>query len=105
MESRTRPGEENVSLDDLENLIGRGPNGVNADRPGVVVIDDGASIRNSVALVLSAQYSVRTCADGVDGLRNVDQDTCCVILDVKMPTHDGFWVCKHLRKKAPDVPI
>jgi len=94
-----------VSLDDLENLIGRGPNGLSADRPVVVVIDDDAGIRNSLASVLKAQYSVRTCADGIEGVQQVDKDTGCVILDVKMPTHDGFWVCKHLRKKAPDVPI
>jgi DNA-binding NtrC family response regulator len=92
-------------LDDLEKLIQSDGDGVFGDRPVVVVIDDDASIRNSLELVLKEKYDVRTCVDGVDGVRAVDKNTCCVILDVRMPNHDGFWVCKHLRKREPDVPI
>jgi len=38
-------------------------------------------------------------------VHETDKNASCVILDVRMPRHDGFWVCKHIRKKAPDVPI
>ena len=97
--------ETTVSLDDLEKLIESGPEGDSLGRPIVVIIDDDASIRGSLGRVLKDKYEVRTCVDGVEGVRAVDKNTCCVILDVRMPNHDGFWVCKHLRKKDPDVPI
>jgi DNA-binding NtrC family response regulator len=62
-------------------------------------------VRSSLDTVLRDKYEVRSCSNGLEGVRTVDDHTSCVILDVRMPTHDGFWVCKHLRKRAPDVPI
>lgn len=94
-----------MSLDDLEKLIESDAGEDLGDRPVVVVIDDDASIRSSLGQVLREKYEVRTCVDGLDGVRAVDKNTGCVILDVRMPNHDGFWVCKHLRKRDPDVPI
>jgi DNA-binding NtrC family response regulator len=93
-----------VSLDDLEDLL-QSKVDHPAGLPVVVVIDDDAGIRSSLETVLKAKYDVRTCADALQGVRAVDKNTSCVILDVRMPTHDGFWVCKHLRRRAPDVPI
>jgi DNA-binding NtrC family response regulator len=93
-----------VSLDDLEKLLGDKER-PDSERPIVIVIDDDAGIRSSLETVLKAHYEVRTCADGLDGVRATDANTSCVILDVRMPTHDGFWVCKHLRKRVPNVPI
>ncbi len=95
-----------MSLDELESLVESGPKkGPAADRPVVVVVDDDAGIRSSLARVLKTKYEVRTCADGPQGVRDADKNTSCVILDVRMPTHDGFWVGRQIRKKAPDVPI
>jgi len=92
-------------LDDLERLVDGGPKGQAAGRPIVVVIDDDAGIRNSLSRVLKAKYEVRTWPDGPKGVLGVDKNTSCIILDVRMPTHDGFWVGRQIRKKAPDVPI
>jgi DNA-binding NtrC family response regulator len=93
-----------MSLKELEKLV-RSDDDRRRDRPIVVVVDDDVLIRNSLETVLIDKYDVRTCANGMEGVRTVDDATSCVILDVRMPTHDGFWVCKHLRKRAPDVPI
>jgi len=41
----------------------------------------------------------------VEAIREIDDLTDCVILDVKMPTHDGFWVAKRLRGGQKDVAI
>src|SRR6266542_4493486 len=94
-----------MSLKDLESMIEGSGQSEATDRPIIVVVDDDALVRNSLETVLKDKYEVRTCPNGVEGVRSVDQNTSCVILDVRMPTHDGFWVCKHLRKRAPDVPI
>jgi DNA-binding NtrC family response regulator len=94
-----------VSLKDLEKLLGSAQTGASVGRPVVVVIDDDVIVRNSIARVLKATYDVRACADGVHGVLETDKHTSCVILDVRMPRHDGFWVCKQLQNKAPDVPI
>jgi DNA-binding NtrC family response regulator len=93
-----------MSLKDLEKMI-RSESGAVGDRPVVVVVDDDALVRSSLETVLEDRYDVRSCANGLEGVRTVDEHTSCVILDVRMPTHDGFWVCKHLRRRAPDVPI
>lgn len=94
-----------MSLEDLESLVESGAKNGALDGPIVVVIDDDPSIRNSLGTVLKDKYDVRTCSSGVEGVRLVNKSTSCVILDVRMPTHDGFWVCKHLRRRVPDVPI
>jgi DNA-binding NtrC family response regulator len=94
-----------VSLDDLEKFIESRQKGRSTDRPIVLVIDDDRGIRQALARVLKAKYEVLLCADGAQGVRETDKSTSCVILDVRMPTHNGFWVCKQLSKKAPDVPI
>jgi CheY-like chemotaxis protein len=93
-----------MSLKDLENMI-RSEGGHAGDRPIVVVVDDDVLVRSSLETVLRDKYDVRSCSNGLEGVRTVDENTSCVILDVRMPTHDGFWVCKHLRRRAPDVPI
>ena len=94
-----------MSLDDLEKLIQSGPKDAAGPRPVVVVIDDDESIRSSLEAVLKEEYQVITCKNAVEGVRAVSEETDCVILDVKMPTHDGFWVCRQLRSRDPDVPI
>jgi DNA-binding NtrC family response regulator len=93
-----------MSLKDLEKMI-RSESGHSSDRPIIVVVDDDALVRSSLETVLQDKYDVRSCSNGLEGVRTVDDNTSCVILDVRMPTHDGFWVCKHLRRRAPDVPI
>jgi DNA-binding NtrC family response regulator len=94
-----------MSLDELEQLLETPRESPSEKRPIVVVIDDDMSIRSSLTTVLKDKYLVRVCSSAIEGVRAVDQQVCCVILDVKMPTHDGFWVCKHLRKRVPDVPV
>jgi DNA-binding NtrC family response regulator len=93
-----------MSLKDLEKMI-RSHEGQDGDRPIIVVVDDDELVRGSLETVLRDKYEVKSCSNGLEGVRTVDDNTSCVILDVRMPTHDGFWVCKHLRRRAPDVPI
>ncbi|WP_437809328.1 response regulator [Sorangium sp. So ce1078] len=74
-------------------------------RPRVVVVDDDAVIRKSLFGLLGAQYQVTACASAKEGIHAVDDETCAVILDVKMGRHDGFWACDQIRMKCSDVPV
>jgi DNA-binding NtrC family response regulator len=94
-----------MSLDELDKLIDTGPPIVVNDRPRVVVVDDDASIRNALVTVLGTEYDVRACKSAVEAVREIDEDTDCVILDVKMPANDGFWVAKQIRGRHQDVAI
>jgi DNA-binding NtrC family response regulator len=94
-----------MSLKDLETMIEADPKSAPGDRPTVVVVDDDALVRDSLQSVLQDKYDVRTYPGALEAVGAIDNETSCVILDVKMPTHDGFWVSKQLRKRTPDIPI
>ncbi len=89
--------------EDLEKLVAEAGN--SSHRAVVVIVDDDHFVRNSLAIVLKSKYELRVCADGIEGVRAVDENTDCVILDIIMPGHDGFWVCKHMRKRFSNIPI
>lgn len=71
----------------------------------VVVIDDDASIRENLALLLGDRYQITLCASAQEGIAAVHENICAVILDIKMPGTDGFGTCAEIRKRAPDVPV
>lgn len=94
-----------MSLDDLEKLVDAGPKHPVENRPRIVIVDDDASIRKSLSAVLKPDYDVLECSGATEAIRKVDDSTDCVILDVKMPGQDGFWVAGKLRGENRDVPI
>jgi DNA-binding NtrC family response regulator len=71
----------------------------------VVVIDDDITIRESLAFLLSDFYDVSTFGSAKDGVTSITEDVCAVVLDVKMPGHDGFWACNEIRKRVPNMPV
>ncbi len=67
-------------------------------RPRVLVADDNADMREYIARLLSANYDVRTAADGEEALeiaRRWKPDL--VLTDVMMPVMDGIALTKALR--------
>ena len=73
-------------------------------RPKILVIDDDPDFVEATKLVLESKpYEVLTAVDGDDGLRKVKEEKPDVILlDIIMPTKDGFAVCDQL-KKDPEL--
>jgi DNA-binding NtrC family response regulator len=94
------------SFRDLEGLLTRRktPNSSTTRHP-IVVIEDDAASRRGLELLLGDQYQVTLCDSAREGVAAVNEDTCAVILDVKMPGEDGFWACTEIRNKTPDLPV
>lgn len=68
--------------------------------PRVVIVDDDALLRESVALVLSGLCETVGLSSGLDledFLENTHADL--LILDVNMPGPDGFELCRRLRSR------
>ena len=72
----------------------------------VLVVEDEVSMRALVdRLLSSAGYSVQTAADGQEGLRTLFAwQPDLVILDVQMPTMDGWELLGRIREVS-EIPV
>lgn len=78
------------------------------EKPSVVmVVDDDASVRNSTKALLEAEgYGVRTAADGLDALSQLEgTDVDLLVVDVTMPVMDGLGFCRVFRATGSRTPI
>jgi DNA-binding NtrC family response regulator len=75
------------------------------ERPRIVVVDDDLNMRRSLETLLSDTYLVALASSATEGVAAMDEQTCAVVLDIKMKGYDGFWACTEIRKRYPDVPI
>ena len=73
----------------------------------VLVVDDDASILDTVTAILSGEgYDVVSAASGQEALDAVARKQPLVILlDMRMPTMDGWAVARALRGRGITVPI
>lgn len=73
----------------------------------IFVVDDDASIRDALALLLALHgYSVRSFASAASFLGVTDGDARgIVILDLKLADGDGLSVLRELRTRAPQLPV
>jgi DNA-binding NtrC family response regulator len=95
-----------MSLQTLDSFLNK-PHPASSSSPGhpIVLVDDDQTIRDALGMLLGRDYQLTTCASAIEGVAAVNDDVCAVILDVKMAGNDGFWACREIRKKIPDVPI
>jgi C4-dicarboxylate-specific signal transduction histidine kinase len=81
------------------------------DVPGapacVLIVDDDASSRSTVAALLSPLgYRLRFASSGEEALASVEEELPdLVLMDVMMPGLDGFEVCRRLRALLREVSI
>jgi len=80
---------------------------VEAQNDIVLVVDDDASILDTVTAILSGEgYEVVSAASGQEALDAVARKRPLVILlDMRMPVMDGWAVARALRGQGIDVPI
>ena len=73
----------------------------------VLVVDDDAAVRDSLARTLRFEgYQVDTACDGKQAVDAVHADELdAMILDVSMPTLDGLQACRQLRAEGVVLPV
>ncbi|MFJ2743537.1 response regulator [Streptomyces sp. NPDC087440] len=78
--------------------------------PHVLLIEDDASVRDGMELVLRRHgYDVDTAATGEEALALLDGDRGAkvelVVLDLMLPGLDGFEVCRRIRTRTTTLPV
>ena len=72
----------------------------------VLVVDDEASIRDSLSLLLKTNFEVSTAEDGERALQLIEEGTPdLILLDLLMPKLDGLETLRRLREKNATVPV
>jgi two-component system alkaline phosphatase synthesis response regulator PhoP len=73
----------------------------------IFLVEDEANLRRIVSdLLKSDGYSVQTSGDGLEAQElAMTQPFDLIILDVMLPSKNGFDVCRHLRKNGINTPI
>jgi DNA-binding NtrC family response regulator len=73
----------------------------------ILVIDDEAAIRESLEVLLTLEgYATRMAADGVEGLRILDQESFdLVLLDLALPGQSGLELLPQIKERHPELPI
>lgn len=80
-----------------------------AANPGVLIVDDSLSVRNSLSqLMADAGYRVHTARDGVDAVEALRSFTPDIVLtDLEMPNMNGLELTAHIRNRDDlrQVPV
>ncbi len=78
-----------------------------AQRASVLIVDDEASIRESLRMILEFEgYRVEEAGDGLAALRIVrDRPPDAILLDIRMPEMDGLETLRTLRERGYDMPV
>ncbi len=73
----------------------------------LLVVEDDQNIQRLISdYFRHLGYEVTTASDGESGIRlALDERPDALILDVMLPKTDGFSVCRHIRERAPSLPI
>ncbi len=79
----------------------------NASRAVVMIVDDEASIRESLRMILEYEnYRVDEARSGSEAMvRIADKPPDAVLLDIKMPEMDGLSVLTALRERGYEMPV
>lgn len=75
----------------------------------ILIIDDDPVFASAMKAVLeSANYRVSSATSGDEGLERVKKEKPdLILLDIIMPTKDGFQVCEQIKgdSKIADIPV
>ncbi|MCG2816880.1 MAG: response regulator, partial [Candidatus Aminicenantes bacterium] len=69
----------------------------------ILVVDDEENIRNSLRMILEYEgYAMIEAADGESALEMIDETVGLdlILLDIKLPDHDGLELLEEIKKKS-----
>lgn len=75
---------------------------------GILLVDDHEVVRQGLRLLLEKVlgYEVREASSALQALSLVQEEVPdLVLLDARMPEHDGIWALGQLRDIEPDLPV
>jgi len=83
------------------------PEPVSTERKCILIVDDDAMIRESLAVVLQTEnYDVRLADNGRAAIRTfLDGPPDLILLDLNMPDTDGWKAFEVMARLAPYVPV
>src|SRR5678815_6146412 len=73
----------------------------------ILLVEDETNLRRTVSdLLKSDGYTVESSGDGLEAqTMAMTQIFDLIILDVMLPSRNGFDICRHLRKNGVNTPI
>lgn len=73
----------------------------------ILIIEDDIALLSTLRAALEAEnFEVVSATDGEEGLSTAGQEHMdLILLDLKLPTLDGFEICKRIREKGDKTPI
>jgi DNA-binding NtrC family response regulator len=73
----------------------------------ILVVDDDAIVIKSCRRILEAEgFEVMTVSGADEALEKVKcNDFDLLLMDVKMPKHDGIFLMREIKKNWPNIPI
>ncbi len=73
----------------------------------ILVVEDQPKLARNIAAFLEAEaYNVTVCHDGAEGLAQaLAGDVDLLVLDVNLPSMDGYAVCRQLRERGNRLPV
>jgi len=76
-------------------------------RAQILLVEDEANLRRIVSdLLRSDGYAVETSGDGLEAQElAMSKPFDLIILDIMLPSRNGFDICRHLRKNGVNTPI
>ncbi len=76
-------------------------------RASVLIVDDEASIRESLRMILEFEgYRIEEAGDGLEALQIVrDRPPDAILLDIRLPKLDGLETLRTLRERGYETPV
>ncbi len=73
----------------------------------ILVVDDDAIVIKSCKRILEAEgFEVLTVPSADEALETIKKyDFDLLLIDVKMPKHDGMFLMREIKKDLPEIPI
>lgn len=73
----------------------------------ILVVDDDAIVVKSCKRILEAEgfeiSAVSSADQALEAIKKYDFDL--LLIDVKMPKHDGFFLMREIKKEVPEMPV